>query len=98
MVHSCLDLLVDEESGIWHLTNAGELSWADFARKGAEIAGFNLALIQGFSANELQGQQARRPRYSALSSVRGQILPPLEDALNRYVNRMKVSKRITVSV
>jgi dTDP-4-dehydrorhamnose reductase len=28
LVNACLDLLVDEESGIWHLTNEGELSWA----------------------------------------------------------------------
>ncbi len=97
LVNACLDLLVDEESGIWHLTNEGELSWADFARKGAELAGLNPSLIQGFSANELQGQQAPRPRYSALSSERGQLLPALEDALMRYVNRMKLSNRIALS-
>lgn len=98
LVHACLDLLVDQESGIWHLTNEGELSWAELARKAAEIVDFNSALIQGFSANELQGQQALRPRYSALSSERGQLLPPLEDALIRYTNLMRLSNSLTVSV
>jgi len=97
LVNACLDLLVDDEAGIWHLTNAGELSWAELARKGAELAGLNPHLIQGFSANELQGQQANRPRYSALSSVRGQLLPSWEDALMRYANRLKLTNRILVS-
>jgi dTDP-4-dehydrorhamnose reductase len=98
LVHACLDLLVDEESGLWHLTNEGELSWAVLARKGAAIAGFDPALIQGFSANELQGHQAPRPRYSALRSERGQLLPSLDDALLRYANRMKLSRRIIQDV
>ncbi|MFB9862355.1 family 1 glycosylhydrolase [Rufibacter immobilis] len=98
LVNACLDLLVDEESGIWHLTNEGEISWAGLARKTAELAGLDPKLIHGFSANELQGQQAPRPRYSALSSERGQLLPALEDALLRYTNRMKWAKRIAVGV
>jgi dTDP-4-dehydrorhamnose reductase len=97
LVQACLDLLVDEESGIWHLTNEGELSWADLARQGAGIVGLSPHLIKGFSANELQGHQAPRPRYSALSSERGQLLPSLEDALMRYANRMKLTNRIMIS-
>lgn len=27
LVHTCLDLLIDRESGIWHLSNCGALSW-----------------------------------------------------------------------
>ncbi|WP_034257015.1 family 1 glycosylhydrolase [Adhaeribacter aquaticus] len=98
LVNACLDLLVDEESGIWHLSNEGEISWADLARRGAEIAGLSPQLVQGFVANELQGLQAKRPRYSALISERGQLLPALEDALIRYVNRIKISKRIALSI
>jgi dTDP-4-dehydrorhamnose reductase len=31
LVNVCLDLLVDRESGIWHLANHGDVSWAQFA-------------------------------------------------------------------
>ncbi|HEV3480679.1 MAG TPA: hypothetical protein VG144_14690 [Gaiellaceae bacterium] len=35
--------------------------------------------------SEELGLAAARPRYSALGSKRGLVLPPLEDALDRYV-------------
>ncbi|HEU0135509.1 MAG TPA: SDR family oxidoreductase, partial [Allosphingosinicella sp.] len=31
LCHAALDLLVDGETGLWHLANDGELSWFDFA-------------------------------------------------------------------
>ncbi|MDQ4140802.1 MAG: SDR family oxidoreductase, partial [Bacteroidota bacterium] len=89
LVHACLDLLMDEETGIWHLTNDGEVSWADLARKGAEIVGLESNLIQGAFAREIPGFIARRPKYSVLSSQYGRLLPSLDDALLRYTNRLK---------
>jgi dTDP-4-dehydrorhamnose reductase len=98
LVHACLDLLLDEESGVWHLNNPGEISWYELARKGAEMMNLNPEMIRGVSASELQkGQLAVRPRYSALSSERGFLLPPLENALWRYADLMKQSSRIIVS-
>src|SRR3954469_15026120 len=41
IVHACPDLLIDGEHGLWHLANAGEVSWADFARHAAEIVGLD---------------------------------------------------------
>jgi dTDP-4-dehydrorhamnose reductase len=35
LVHACLDLLIDGEAGIWHLTNGAAMSWADLARRAA---------------------------------------------------------------
>jgi dTDP-4-dehydrorhamnose reductase len=35
-VHATLDLLVDDEKGIWHLANQGSITWADFAYETAE--------------------------------------------------------------
>jgi dTDP-4-dehydrorhamnose reductase len=83
LVHTTLDLLIDDERGIWHLANAGETNWADFGRSAADAAGLDPALIIGRPASEL-GYAAPRPRYSALASARGTLMPPLDDAIARY--------------
>lgn len=84
VVNASLDLLQDGERGIWHLANAGATSWADFARLAARCAGLDESLVIGRPAETLD-LAARRPLYSVLASERGPILPPLEDALARYL-------------
>jgi dTDP-4-dehydrorhamnose reductase len=83
LVHAALDLLVDGETGIWHLANDGAVSWFDFARRIADQAGFPNARIQAKSAFEL-GWKARRPTYSVLGSERGKLMPSLDNAISRY--------------
>jgi len=78
-----LDLLIDGERGIWHLANAGALSWAEFARKGAVAAGLNPELVIDQVGNS--SACAPRPRYSALTSERGNLMPSFENALERYI-------------
>ena len=84
LVHATLDLLIDEERGIWHLANAGETSWAELARAAARAADLDETLIRARSHTEL-GLVARRPRAVPLASERGRIMPPLESALGAYV-------------
>ena len=84
LVQNCLDLLIDRASGIWHLTNPSEISWADFALKTAEVANLDRGLIKAAAANQL-GYKAIRPHYSALGSERGLLLPGLDDAIGRYL-------------
>jgi dTDP-4-dehydrorhamnose reductase len=84
LVHATLDLLLDGETGIWHLANDGALSWADLARRAAECAGVAAGGVQARSTAEL-GWAAARPRVSALRSQRGWIMPPLDDALARFI-------------
>ncbi len=83
LVNACLDLLIDGESGIWHLSNQGELSWAEFAAKAAERMNINASKLRRCKLAEL-GLSARRPLYSSLGSERGQIMPTLDNALQRY--------------
>jgi dTDP-4-dehydrorhamnose reductase len=83
LVQASLDLLVDGEAGIWHLANQGAVTWAELATLAAEAARLDTALIQPVPGATL-GQCAARPRYSALASERGMIMPPLDDALQRY--------------
>lgn len=83
LVHAALDLLIDCESGLWHLANEGAVTWAELARRVAEAAELDVDLIHGVPAASL-GWTAQRPLYSALASERGWIMPTLEDALARY--------------
>jgi dTDP-4-dehydrorhamnose reductase len=84
LVNAALDLLIDDERGIWHLTNPGAVSWLKFGRLAASAAGLDADLIVGKPVSELR-LGARRPRFSALTSERGTIMPPLADAIERYV-------------
>jgi dTDP-4-dehydrorhamnose reductase len=83
LVHACLDLLIDGESGVWHLTNGGAATWADFLRMAAVRAGLDPARIEARPARTLLA--APRPAYAVLGSERGAaLLPPIEVGLDRY--------------
>jgi dTDP-4-dehydrorhamnose reductase len=90
LVHATLDLLVDDEKGIWHLSNNGELSWVDFANEVADRFNLNRKYINPITTADFQFP-AKRPLYSVLSSSRGILLPPLEDALRRYTDVMRAT-------
>jgi len=91
LVNVCLDLLIDRECGLWHLTNGAALSWADLARHAAAAAGVDDAPLEARTAAEL-GLRAPRPRNSAMSSERGLLLPSFDDALARYLREREISK------
>jgi len=78
LVHAALDLLVDGETGIWHLTNQGAVSWHELAR---EVAGYA----------KLDAARVRKPEHgnfadTSLTSSRGLLLRPLDQALEAYVS------------
>lgn len=87
LVNATLDLLIDKERGIWHLSNGQAVSWAELARRACAIAGIDPALVQERPWREL-GHVAARPANSALASERGVLLPSLDDALVRMVQAM----------
>jgi dTDP-4-dehydrorhamnose reductase len=89
LVHTSLDLLIDEESGLWHLTNQGEVTWAELARWAATLAGQDPLLVDGRPMRTL-GLTAARPHFSALVSERGRLMPTLDDALERYLNEDEI--------
>jgi dTDP-4-dehydrorhamnose reductase len=86
LVHACLDLLIDGERGIWHLSNDQALTWAEFALRTARMARIDADTLLPCPGASFR-QAARRPRYSALGSSRGMIMPSLEDALARYLSQ-----------
>jgi dTDP-4-dehydrorhamnose reductase len=92
-VHATLDLLVDEEKGIWHLSNNGEISWADFANEVADRLGLNRKYIHPIRSSEFYFI-AKRPLYTVLSSSRGIMLPSLDDALKRFTREKRQEKHV----
>ena len=83
LVDTVLDLAIDGESGVWHLANAGEITWEGLAREAAALGDVSAATLAGVPVDTL-GLAARRPAYSALTSERAAIMPTLDDALARY--------------
>jgi dTDP-4-dehydrorhamnose reductase len=84
LVNTSLDLLIDKESGIWHLSNSTPVTWLQLAAMAAEAAGADLSRLEASSSARF-GYLATRPAYSALTSERAVLMPPLSDALARYV-------------
>jgi dTDP-4-dehydrorhamnose reductase len=92
LVNVCLDLLIDKECGIWHLTNGEAMSWAELARRACVAAGLDPAgLLEEKPAAEL-GMTAARPANSAMGTERGQLLPSFENALARYLEEREVAE------
>lgn len=83
LVDTCLDLLIDRDSGIRHLANQGAVTWSGLARTAAALAGLDADLIREVAA-ETFSLPAQRPCFSVLSTEKGMLMPTLEDALNRY--------------
>ena len=77
LVHTALDLLIDRETGVWHLANQGIISWHELALRAANAAGID--------AHNLVRAANVQASATALTSERGVLLPPLEGALHRYV-------------
>ncbi|WP_240788585.1 family 1 glycosylhydrolase [Ramlibacter henchirensis] len=88
LVKTSLDMLVDGEHGLVHLANRGAVSWAQLAEMAAEAAGLDRNLVQHRPGAEL-GWVACRPRYSALDSERGAVMPTLEEGLVRYLDEVE---------
>ncbi len=84
LVHACLDLAIDGESGVWHLANVGTLTWAELAEQAAARAGVDASRLEAISVDDC-GFAAARPRYTGLHSERGILLPSLDHALGRYL-------------
>ena len=76
LVHATLDLLLDEEKGIWHLTNQGAISWHELAREIADRAKLDpqrIILPDDAPASD-----------TSLTSSRGLLLRPLGGALDDF--------------
>jgi dTDP-4-dehydrorhamnose reductase len=85
LVHMSLDLLIDEEEGIWHLANQGSVSWADFGRIAALKAGFDPELADTWFRKQQTQANAAEKKFTVLGSEKSHMMPPLTSAISRYV-------------
>jgi dTDP-4-dehydrorhamnose reductase len=77
--------------GIYHLTNSGECTWYELARRVVELAGIDATLTP--ITTDQYSTPARRPAYSVLDNRRWRELgePPLRDwrrALDEFLREL----------
>jgi dTDP-4-dehydrorhamnose reductase len=88
LVNGTLDLLIDRESGVWHLANEGSATWADFGRMVAGATNLDADLIEPTPGARL-GWTAARPAWAALGTARARVLPSLQSALHRFAEAIR---------
>ena len=71
--------------GIYHVTNSGSASWADFTKKIFEIKKRDVE-VNAIDKSDFP-RPALRPRYCVLDS--GNVLPNWENSLNEYLTAKK---------
>ncbi len=87
LAKAVLDLLLDGETGVWHLTCGGARTWAEFGRDIACATGLPANLIRQRSASEM-AWKAARPHFAALTSERGLLMPSLDKAIERFAGKV----------
>ena len=86
------DILESEKYGIYHATNEGFCSWAQFAREIFRQAGINVNVTN--VPSHMYPTKATRPKNSRLSKkslddAGFHRLPPWEDAVGRFLKELK---------
>ena len=88
LCNAVLDLVIDGEAGLWHLSNGEAVSWAAFGRRIARACDLDEALVSPVAGRTLNWI-APRPANSALASTRGAPLPSLDDAIGRFAHEAR---------
>jgi len=88
LVEASLDLLIDGDRGLRHVANACGVTWAEFARKIAAALELDAGLVEGVPHIRF-GWAAPRPAAVPLATERGQMLPSLDQAIQRYALRLR---------
>jgi dTDP-4-dehydrorhamnose reductase len=68
VAQAAMRLALERRSGPWHLSSADEISYAQSARRMAEICGFPAALVRGEDVSDAQVAAVHRHRYAALDT------------------------------
>jgi len=98
LVNAALDLVIDNEQGIWHIANSAAVTWAEFARLVAWRGGYDSMLVESRSSRSV-GFIARRPSFTPLLSERANFLPSFEQSLEKFFEDTKWHQpRCVVSV
>lgn len=87
------DMVLTDKYGIYHATNEGICSWADFAEAIMSMVKLNARIIK--VTTEEYGAKAARPKNSRMSKDKLEIngfvrLPDWQDALKRYLTEIDI--------
>ena len=88
LARALVSLIETNAFGLYHVTNAGDCSWFEFASEIFRLASIPVKTTPTTAAE--YGAMARRPDYSVLdctklASVLGRPMPSWQDALARYL-------------
>ena len=89
LCHVALDLLIDGETGLWHLANDGDVSWHEFARLVAEGAGLD--------PDRVVRDDSAEATSTALTSRRGILLRSFDSALEDFLRQVVVEEETAVA-
>lgn len=92
LAHLLCEMIKTEKYGVYHATNEGYLSWADFAEKIMQMSKLK-AKVNHISTTEYPSK-AKRPLNSRLSKKSltdngFQLLPNQDDALKRFIAELE---------
>ena len=93
LAHHLLKLAVTEEYGIYHCTGEGECTWYDFAKKIAELSGYDGDIVKPCTSDEFPSP-TKRPAYSSLRNLAlectvGDEMRHWEDAIESYMKNLE---------
>jgi dTDP-4-dehydrorhamnose reductase len=89
LADAVLDLMLDEETGLWNLSSQTAITCAEFARRLAQTFGFDPNQVLPQPQAAFRG--APMPMNCALKSRRGALLPGLDDGLGRLLYSLRES-------
>lgn len=95
LAYEILKVALTKEYGLYHVTNNGTCSWADFARAIIEGSGLRCRVVPVTSDQYKMANpsSADRPHFSSLRNLHleqtvGDEMRPWEDALSEYLRRL----------
>ncbi len=76
------------EYGVYHLTNGGNTTWAEFAETIFKLCGMDV-VVKPISSVEYSGK-AKRPQWSVLKNTKRPLLRDWREAVKDYINVLNV--------
>lgn len=96
LAYAMLKIALSEQFGIWHATNKGTCSWADFTEEIFNLAKVNCKVKRCTSEEYLQMNpgSAKRPHYSSLRNAHmqetfGDVMRPWREAIASYIDNIE---------
>ncbi len=93
LAYEILKIALSDDYGIWHVTNEGTCSWADFAEAVLEDADCTVNRCTSAEYKAVHPESAARPAFSSLRNKHlgdtlGDQMRPWQDALSAYLKNL----------